>query len=68
MLAHLLDLGGEGAVPATTAKKIVLDDAGGDVGRAQLAWQTAGLPPSGTVSVDELERARQAARTANPKG
>jgi hypothetical protein len=65
MLAHLLDLGGEGSVPATTAKKIVLDDADdadGDVARAQRAWQSAGLPPSGTVSVDELERARAAAR------
>ena len=65
MLAHLLDLGGEGAVPATTAKKIVLDDAGGDVARAQRAWQSAGLPPSGTVSVDELERARSAARAVD---
>jgi hypothetical protein len=68
MLAHLLDLGGEGAVPATTAKKIVLEDAGGDVARAQRAWQSAGLPPSGTVSVDELERARQSARAANSNG
>ena len=59
MLAHLLDLGGEVAVPATTAKKIVLEDAGGDVARAQRAWQSAGLPSSGTVSVDELEQARQ---------
>lgn len=64
MLAHLLDLGGEGAVPATTAKKIVLDDAGGDVARAQRAWQSAGLPPTGTVSVAELEQARSAARQA----
>jgi hypothetical protein len=66
MLAHLLDLGGEGSVPATTAKKIVLEDAAGDVGRAQRAWQSAGLPPSGPVSVDELERARAAARAVDP--
>ena len=66
MLAHLLDLGGEGAVPATTAKKIVLEDAGGGVARAQRAWQSAGLPPSCPVSVDQLERARSAARAAEP--
>jgi len=64
MLAHLLDLGGEGAVPATTAKKIVLGDAGGDVARAQRAWQSAGLPSSGTVSIAELEQARAAAQAA----
>jgi hypothetical protein len=64
MLAHLLDLGGEGAVPATTAKKIVLEDAGGDVARAQRAWQSAGLPSSGTVSIAELEQARTAAQAA----
>ncbi len=68
MLAHLLDLGGEGSVPATTAKKIVLEDAGGDVARAQRAWQSAGLPSSGTVSVEELEQARSLARAANSEG
>jgi len=68
MLAHLLDLGGEGAVAATTAKRIVLEDAGGDVSRAQRAWQSAGLPSSGPVSVDELEQARRAARAADANG
>jgi hypothetical protein len=61
MLAHLLDLGGDGAVPSATAKKMVLQAAGGDVARAQAAWTSAGLPGSGTVSVEQLERARAAA-------
>ena len=64
MLAHLMDLGGEGAVPNTTAKKMVLQEAGGDVTRAQEAWLAAGLPGTGPVSVDQLEQARTAARAA----
>jgi hypothetical protein len=53
-----MDLGVDGAVPSTAAKKMVLQEAGGDVARAQQAWAVAGLP----VSVDQLERARMAAR------
>jgi hypothetical protein len=64
MLAHLLDLGGDGAVPSAAAKKMVLQEAGGDVTRAQQAWQTAGLPGTGPVGVDQLEQARGAARDA----
>jgi hypothetical protein len=64
MLAHLVDLGGDGAVPSATAKKVVLQEAGGDVARAQQAWQATGLPESGPVSVDQLEQARGAARDA----
>jgi hypothetical protein len=64
MLAHLMDLGGDGAVPGATAKKMVLQEAGGDVTRAQQAWQAAGLPVSGPISVDQLEQARGAARDA----
>jgi hypothetical protein len=64
MLAHLIDLGGDGAVPSTTAKKMVLQEAGGDVARAQQAWQAAGLPETGPVSVDQLEQARGAMREA----
>jgi hypothetical protein len=64
MLAHLMDLGGEGTVPAVTAKKMVLQEAGGDVARAQQAWQTAGLAETGPVGVDQLEQARGAAREA----
>lgn len=62
MLAHLVDLGGDGAVPSTTAKKMVLQEASGDVARAQQAWQAAGLPETGPISVDQLEQARGAAR------
>jgi hypothetical protein len=62
MLAHLMDLGADGAVPSTTAKKMVLHEAGGDVARAQQAWLTAGLPGTGAVTVDQLEQARAAAR------
>ena len=64
MLAHLMDLGGDGTVPGATAKKMVLHEAGGDVARAQQAWQAAGLPGTGPVSVDQLEQARGAARDA----
>ena len=64
MLAHLMDLGGDGAVPSATAKKMVLQEAGGDVARAQEAWLAAGLPQAGSVSVEQLEQARGAARTA----
>ena len=42
MLAHLVDLGGDGAVPSATAKKMVLQEAGGDVARAQGAWTGPG--------------------------
>jgi hypothetical protein len=62
MLAHLMDLGHDGAVPSTAAKKMVLEEAGGDVVRAQEAWSAAGLPATGAVSVDQLEQARAAAR------
>jgi hypothetical protein len=64
MLAHLMDLGADGVVPGTTAKKMVLQDAGGDVARAQRAWATAGLPESGPVTPEQLEQARAAARPA----
>ncbi len=62
MLAHLVDLGGDGTVPAVTAKKMLLQEAGGDVARAQQAWQAAGLPETGPISVNQLEQARGAAR------
>ena len=64
MLAHLMDLGVDGTVPNTTAKKMVLQEAGGDVARAQQAWTAIGLPGDGPVSVDQLEQARVAARAA----
>jgi hypothetical protein len=64
MLAHLVDLGGDGAVPSATAKKMVLQEAGGDVARAQRVWLASGLPESGPVGVDQLEQARGAAREA----
>jgi hypothetical protein len=58
MLAHLMDMGADGAVPNATAKKMVLQEAGGDVARAQQAWTVVGLPGTGPVSVDQLEQAR----------
>ena len=64
MLAHLMDLGVDGAVPSNAAKKMVLQDAGGDVARAQQAWAAAGLPETGPVSVGQLEQAREAMREA----
>ncbi len=62
MLAHLMDLGGDGSVPSAAAKQMVLHEAGGDVPRAQQAWQAAGLPETGPISVAQLEQARGAAR------
>ena len=62
MLAHLVDLGGDGIVPAVTARKMLLQEAAGETARAQQAWQGAGLPETGPVSVDQLEQARAAAR------
>jgi hypothetical protein len=62
MLAHLVDLGGDGAVPGATARKMVLQEAGGDAAQAQRAWQASGLPESGPVRVDQLEQARGGAR------
>jgi hypothetical protein len=41
---------------------MVLQEAGGDVSRAQQAWTAAGLPEVGPVSIDQLEQAREAAR------
>jgi hypothetical protein len=64
MLAHLMDLGVDGAVLNNAAKKMVLQEAGGDVARAQQAWTAAGLPEAGPVSIGQLEQAREAAREA----
>jgi hypothetical protein len=60
MLAHLMDLGVDGVVPAATAKKMVLQAAGGDVARAQEAWAAAGMPAAGSVSIEQLEQVRAA--------
>ncbi|MEH0564461.1 hypothetical protein QBA37_35420 [Streptomyces silvae] len=57
MLAHLVDLG-DGAISVNMAKKVLLDDAAGVVARAQGAWESAGLPDIGTVSVEQLQKAR----------
>ncbi len=65
MLAHLMDLSADAAVPSSTAKKMVLHEAGGDVARAQEAWLAAGLPDAGPVSAERLEQARAAAREGN---
>ena len=59
-----MDLGGDGAVPSTAAKKMVLQEAGRDVTRAPQAWTVAGLPGGGPVSIEQLEQARVAAREA----
>ena len=68
MLAHLMDLGSEAAVPSTTAKKMVLQEARGDVARAQDAWVAAGLPGTGPVTADQLEQALAAARGTGSSG
>ncbi|MDH6229383.1 hypothetical protein M2169_006439 [Streptomyces sp. MJP52] len=58
MLAHLMDLG-EGALTVNLAKKILLDDTDGSVPRAQAAWTAAGLPETGSITVEQLQRARE---------
>jgi hypothetical protein len=58
MLAHLMDLG-EGALTVNLAKKILLEDADGSVPRAQAAWTAAGLPETGSVTVEQLQRVRE---------
>ncbi|WP_225637421.1 hypothetical protein [Streptomyces solaniscabiei] len=57
MLAHLMDLG-DRAIAVNLAKKILTDDAGGVVPRAQAAWSESDLPDSGAITVEQLERAR----------
>ncbi|MEU4265546.1 hypothetical protein ACYCCF_29870 [Streptomyces argenteolus] len=57
MLAHIVDLG-DGAISVNMAKKVLLDDVGGVVARAQGAWESTGLPDTGTVGVEQLQRAR----------
>ena len=64
MLAHLMDLGADGTVPSTTAKNMVLQEAGCYTARAQEAWAAAGLPEADPVSLDQLEQARVVAREA----
>ncbi|QYA98291.1 hypothetical protein KZO11_34210 [Streptomyces anulatus] len=61
MVAHLLDVG-EGVLHVNIAKSIVLDDAGRSADRAEAAWDAAGLPEQGTVTVEELDRARATLR------
>lgn len=57
MLAHLMDLG-DGVIAVNLAKKILTEDAGGAIPRAQAAWTEAGLPDSGAVSLEQLQQAR----------
>ncbi|WP_369199022.1 hypothetical protein [Streptomyces djakartensis] len=59
MLAHLVDLA-DGAIAVNLVKKILLDDAGGAVVRAQAAWSEAGLPDSGAISMEQLQTAHAA--------
>ncbi len=67
MLAHLMDLGGDGAVPSATAKKMVLQEAGGDVARAQEAWTAAGLPaPARSASASLSRPARPPPASRDP--
>ena len=43
---------------------MVLQEAGGDVARAQQAWTAIGSPQAVQVSLDQLEQARAVAREA----
>ncbi|MFF9778288.1 hypothetical protein ACF1HJ_32100 [Streptomyces sp. NPDC013978] len=52
-----MDLG-DGAIAVNLAKKILTDDAGGAIPRAQAAWADAGLPGAGAITVEQLEQVR----------
>ncbi|MFD7763622.1 hypothetical protein [Streptomyces microflavus] len=60
MVAHLLDMG-EGVLAVNVAKGILLDEAGSP-DRARALWEAAELPDSGTVTVEELDKARAGLR------
>jgi hypothetical protein len=60
---QLMDLG-DGAIAVPLAKKILLNDVGGAIPRAQAAWAQAGLPDTGSVTVGQLEEARAKLRSA----
>ena len=57
MVAHLMDMG-EGVLAVNIAKGVLLDAAGGNQDKARTAWAAAGLPDVGTVTTDELDKAR----------
>jgi hypothetical protein len=57
MLAHLMDLG-DGALSVNLAKRVLLEAAAGDADRAKAVWAEAGLPETGTISVEQLQQAR----------
>lgn len=60
---HLVDLGpAGGAVAEKDAKEMMMQAVGGSAEHAATAWQAAGLPNSGPVAQDELERAIAAIR------
>ncbi|WP_404949055.1 hypothetical protein HFP70_35320 [Streptomyces sp. ARC14] len=61
MVAHLMDVG-EGVLAVNIAKGVLLDEAEKDADRARAAWETAGLRDAGTVTVEELDKARAALR------
>ncbi|MEU8434115.1 hypothetical protein AB0F18_14545 [Streptomyces sp. NPDC029216] len=55
IVVHLADYGVDtDPIPDNSAKQNVLAAAEGDTGVAQQAWQQAGLPESGAVSVRQL--------------
>ena len=62
MLAHLMDLGGDGSVPSAAAKQMVLHEAGGDVpaGMAEPGWGSPARSASPSWS-------RRAARRGKPE-
>lgn len=48
--------------PRPQEARVVLDDADGSPARAKAMWEEAGLPESGTVTVEQLQQARAALR------
>ncbi|ARZ72616.1 hypothetical protein SMD11_7040 [Streptomyces albireticuli] len=67
---HLVDPGpADGDIAESDAKDLMIQTVGGNTERAATAWQAAGLPSSGPIPQDQLERALAAVRpTDGPAG
>ncbi|MDW4912638.1 hypothetical protein [Streptomyces californicus] len=67
MAVHLVDLGpADGSVSEKEAKDMMVQAAGQD--RARAAWQAAGLPASGPVTMEQLETALAAQSATDVDG
>ncbi|MBI0311614.1 hypothetical protein JBF12_00895 [Streptomyces javensis] len=67
MVVHLVDFGVDtDPVPEASAKQVLVNEAEGDTDAARDAWDVAGLPDSGSVTVQQLIAALNHLPTAVP--